>query len=40
MSKQFDLLRLQFGKYGSNPQGIREIHKDLFEFDKNQTINR
>ena len=22
------------GKYGSNPQGIREILKDLFEFDQ------
>ena len=21
------------GKYGSNPQGIREIYYDLFEFD-------
>ena len=23
------------GKYGSNPQGIREIFYDLFEFDQN-----
>ena len=22
------------GKYGSNPQGIREISDDLFEFDQ------
>ena len=22
------------GKYGSNPQGIREIYDDLFEFDQ------
>ena len=22
------------GKYGSNPQGIREIYNDLFEFDQ------
>ena len=22
------------GKYGSNPQGIREISYDLFEFDQ------
>ena len=22
------------GKYGSNPQGIRKIVKDLFEFDQ------
>ena len=22
------------GKYGSNPQGIREILNDLFEFDQ------
>ena len=22
------------GKYGSNPQGIREIFYDLFEFDQ------
>ena len=22
------------GKYGSNPQGIREILDDLFEFDQ------
>ena len=34
MSKQFDLFQLQFGKYGSNSQGIREIHDDRFEFDK------
>ena len=33
MSKQFDLHELQFGKYGSNPQGIREILDGLFEFD-------
>ena len=34
MSKQFDLLKFQFGKYGWNPQGIREILDDVFEFDK------
>ena len=22
------------GKYGSNPQGIRKIYDDLFEFDQ------
>ena len=28
------------GKYGSNPQGIREIYDDLFEFDQiGQRIN-
>ena len=34
MSKQFALLELQFGKYGSNRQGMREIIDDLFKFHK------
>ena len=33
MSKLFDLLELQFGKYGSNLEEIREILNDLFEVD-------